>query len=333
MAKLFSQLASLAQRPLSALLLAAAALMSPALAQSSQSPDAASIQDRAASALPPPARENPLDRPAPLPRAVMGLGIEEHVGRPLPMELQFTTSEGKFVQLGDYFKDNKPAVIALVYFKCPVVCDVVMQKLTECYNQLQLKPGKDFNVLYFSFDPTETAADATAARNGHLSNYHETADDAVKAGWQFHTTDAGSARALADAIGFKYRRLENGQFSHPAGVYIATPDGKLSRYFYGFSYPARDMKLALIDASNGKLVRSLGDRIMAFCYMFDPSTGKYSLAAVRVMQVSGIITLICVGSLVAVLFVGERVRRRVRLSKPPNEDSGSSGGTVAANAG
>lgn len=268
-------------------------------------------------------RENPLDRTMPLPRAVMGLEIEEQVGRVLPLELGFTNSEGRSVRLGDYFKSNKPAVIAMVYYRCPVVCDVVMQQLTNTFNDLDLKIGHDFNVLYFSFDPTEKPEDAKSSRTGHMSNYNKPITDEVNAGWQFHVTDSVTARGLADAIGFKYRRLENGQYSHPAAIYLVTPDGKISRYFYGFSYPARDMKLGLIDATNGKLVRSLGDRLMAFCYMFDPNTGKYSLAAVRVMQVSGVITMLIVGTLVGALFVGERVRRRIWLDNQSKDISGT----------
>lgn len=272
-------------------------------------------------------RGSALDEPIPLPRPVLGLQIEEHVGRALPLELQFTRSDGTVVQLGEYFKSGKPAVIAMVYYKCPVVCDVVMQKLTQSYNGLQLVPGRDFNIIYVSFDPSETIADAAASRSGHMSNYQQAITDEVAAGWNFHISDSTSARGLADAIGFKYRRLENGQFSHPAGVFIATPEGKLSRYFYGFSYPSRDMKLALFDASNGKLVRTIGDRIMSYCFMFDPNSGKYSLAAVRVMQVSGVIALLCVTSLIAVLLVGEGIRRRLR-NLPPRAPPSS--GTVGA---
>jgi protein SCO1/2 len=267
------------------------------------------------------------DPTIPLPQAVMGLDVDEHVGLPLPMELQFTTSEGKLVQIGDYFKSNKPAVIAMVYYKCPVVCDVVMQKMTESFNGLDFTVGKDFQALLFSFDSTETPADAASAKNGHLSAYKRERTPEVDAGWQFHTADTESARQLADALGFKYRRLANGQFGHPAAIYIITPEGRISRYFYGFDYPSRDMKLALIDATNGKLVKTIGDRIMSFCYMFDPNTGKYTLMAMRVMQISGVISVTCVAALVGALFVGERVRRKLGLRR--NEPQPPAAGAAA----
>ncbi len=267
------------------------------------------------------------DPEAKRPREVEGLDVEERVGFPLPMELQFTTSDGRRVQLGDYFKSNKPAVIAMVYYKCPVVCDIVMQRLTQSFSGMDYAVGEDFQALYFSFDSSETAAEAAAAKRGHLSNYAKPITPAVEAGWQFHVADTDSARQLADALGFKYRRLANGQFSHPAAIFVITPEGRISRYMYGYDYPSRDMKLSLIDATNGKLVKSLGDRFLSWCYMYDPSQGKYSLVAMRVMQLSGVISALCVATLVGTLFVGERIRRR--LVRPPDDaPAGDPGPTI-----
>ncbi|MFZ4430751.1 MAG: SCO family protein [Phycisphaerales bacterium] len=262
------------------------------------------------------------DPEMPRPREVQGLEVEERVGLPLPMELQFTTSDGRLVQLGDYFKSNKPAVIAMVYYKCPVVCDIVMQRLTQSFSGMDYVVGEDFNALYFSFDSSETVEDAAAAKRGHLSNYGKPVTPSIETGWQFHLADADSARQLADALGFKYRRLANGQFSHPAAIFVITPEGRISRYMYGYDYPSRDMKLSLIDATNGKLVKSLGDRFLSWCYMYDPSQGKYSLAAMRVMQLSGVISALCVAALVGTLFVGERIRRRLVRSSDdePGQD-------------
>jgi outer membrane receptor protein involved in Fe transport/cytochrome oxidase Cu insertion factor (SCO1/SenC/PrrC family) len=131
---------------------------------------------------------------------MQGLEVEERVGLPLPMELQFTTSDGRLVQLGDYFKSNKPAVIAMVYYKCPVVCDIVMQRLTQSFSGMDYVVGEDFNALYFSFDSSETVEDAAAAKRGHLSNYGKPVTPSIEAGWQFHLADADSARQLADAL-------------------------------------------------------------------------------------------------------------------------------------
>lgn len=261
-------------------------------------------------------RSSVVDKEMPMPVQTKGLDIEEKLGNSLPMEAQFTTSEGKLIRLGDYFKDNKPAIIAMVYYKCPVVCDIVMQKLIDSVNDVDFEPGKDYNVLFFSFDSSETVEFAAQSKQGHMSNLVDRLQTpAAKAGFHFHIGDVTNSRQLAEAIGFKYRRLANGQFSHPSAIYITTPDGKISRYYYGFDYPSRDVKLSLIDATNGKLVRTIGDRIMSFCYMFDPNVGRYSIAAMRVMQVSGVISLFGVSALVGTLFVFERVRRRLWLTE------------------
>ncbi len=227
------------------------------------------------------------------------------------MELEFLNSRGEKVTLGSYFNSNKPAVMAMVYYRCPIVCDVVMEKMAETFNQMDFTIGKEFNVLLFSFDHNETPADAASVKKGYLSGYSKEVTPEVEAGWEFHVSpDVYAPRQLSDALGFRYRSLPDGEFSHPVAIYVITPEGKISRYLYGYSYPPRDLKLSLIDATNGKLVRSLGDRFMSFCYMYDPLSGSYSLAAFRVMQLSGILTVTAVGTLIGALFVGERLRRR-----------------------
>ncbi|MBX3410352.1 MAG: SCO family protein [Phycisphaeraceae bacterium] len=256
-------------------------------------------------------RQSAFDRDLPMPTQTRGLDVEEHVGRGLPLELEFLNSRGERVTLGSYFNSNKPAVMAMVYYRCPIVCDVVMEKMAETFNQMDFTIGKDFNVLLFSFDHTETPADAASVKKGYLSGYSKEVTPEVEAGWEFHVSpDVYAPRQLSDALGFRYRSLPDGEFSHPVAIYVITPDGRISRYLYGYSYPPRDLKLSLIDATNGKMARSLGDRFMSFCYMYDPLAGSYSLAAFRVMQLSGILTVTAVGTLIGALFVGERLRRR-----------------------
>lgn len=246
-----------------------------------------------------------------LPPQARGLEIDEKVGQPLPLELAFTNSEGKLVQLREYFSDNKPAIVALVYYDCPVVCDVLMQKLAETLNDLDLTVGEDFRVLLFSFDPTETVAQAAGLKAMYLAGYNREVTPEVAAGWQFHVDETSATRQLANSMGFPYRLLDDGEYSHPVALFILTPEGVQSRNIYGFNYPARDVKLALIDASGGKLARSIGDRILAFCYMYDPQAGAYTLQAMRVMQVAGGITVVSLGTLIGLLFLGERLRRRL----------------------
>jgi protein SCO1/2 len=250
-----------------------------------------------------------------IPQQAQGVDVEERIGLPLPMELTFTTSQGKTVRLGDYFPngETRPAVIVLGYYRCPVVCGVLREKLIQTLRDIDYTAGKDYRLLVFTFDPGETPDSAHKYRGLDLLTYEREPSDA-DASFVYHTGDATSVRQLADALGYRYKLLGNGEYSHPVVVTLTTPQGKIGRYLYGFKQEPRDMRLALMETSEGKLVKSVGDRLLAFCYMFDPNKGSYTLQAVRVMQVGGIITLLCLAALVAVLLVGERMRRKPRLA-------------------
>lgn len=259
--------------------------------------------------------------------ASQGMEVVEHLGQTVPLELDFTNSEGKKVFLKDYFSNtNKPAVVALVFYKCPVACQAVMQKFLECLNNLDLNLGKDFNVLYVSIDPKETPQLAKSMKDGFLSQYSKPVTDDVRNGWQFHTGETESIKSLADALGFPYRPNTDGTFSHPIALFILSPEGKIVRYIHGFNYPPRDIKLALIDASSGRLGKSIGDRLLGFCYMYDPKTGKYTMVAMRVMQVGGVLMIAGIGSLVGVMLVTERVlkKQRAKLQSATQDRTGAS---------
>jgi len=275
---------------------------------------------------PAPARaESVFDRETPLPKPVQNLEIEEKVGSQLPLDAFFTNSAGKRVTLGEYFKGGKPAVLAMVYYKCPIVCSVVMEKMGECFDKLDYTIGPDFNALLFSIDPSETADEAAQVKRGFLAGYAKAVTPEVEAGWEFHTGTIEQNARLSEALGFKYRAIENGQFGHPAAIYVITPAGKVSRYFYGFSYPPRDVKLALMDASEGKLVKTMGDRLMFYCFQYDAKAGSYTLVAVRVMQIGGVLSAVLLGGFIATLFVGDRLRRRARDRRESPPVSGESG--------
>jgi protein SCO1/2 len=266
------------------------------------------------------------------PSEVRGLTVEEQVGASLPLELTFVNSEGKTVRIGDYFKteagkggtasafsgEAKPTVLMLVYYRCPVVCDVLMSKMTQTFDEIDFDLGKDYNALFFSIDDTEDQRVSSAAKAKYATTYRVGRDAATREqamqGWQFHTGDADSVNKLAKSVGYQFRKLSNGEFSHPVVAFVITPDGKLSRYLYGFKQEPRDLKLALMEASEGKLVRTIGDRILAFCYMYDPNRGSYSLQAIRVMQLGGLVTLVGLGALVGLLLFGERLRKRAALA-------------------
>jgi protein SCO1/2 len=277
--------------------------------------------------MPPPLNSGTTLAPDKVPTQIQGLDVDEQVGNLLPMDVAFTNAQGKVVRLGEYFNDGKPAIIAMVYYKCPIVCTVVMNRLAETINELDYTVGTDYRALIFSVDPGEDTKLAASTKLSYLSGYNREVDEKVQAGWEFHTTDESASRRLGEALGFKYRRLDTGAYSHPVALMIITPDGRVSRYLYGFSYPARDVKLALLEASQGKLVKSIGDRMLNFCYMYDPNAGSYTLQAYRVMQVAGVITLVGLTTLIGGLFIGERLRRNraARLAAPTPKDSTQQG--------
>jgi len=260
------------------------------------------------------------------PAEMEGVDVEEKLGNQLPLHLEFTNADGKLVPLSTYFKnDKRPALLLMVYYDCPVVCDVLMQRLSETINEIDLNVGEDYEVLLFSINPSETAEKARVVREGFLAGYNREVTQEVRDAWQFHVSDGAAAQELANAVGFKYKKLANGEFSHPVVLFVITPEGMISRYVYGFTYPVRDVKLSLIEASEGRLAKTIGDRLMAFCFMFDPTTGSYSMVAFRVMQIGGMITLILLSGMIGILVISERYRRRLRARDADTEDTDNAG--------
>lgn len=253
----------------------------------------------------------------------MGVDVEERVGLPLPLETQLTDSSGALVSLSKFFpaanksdaaaqNDHRPAAILLVYYRCPIVCDVMMDKVFETLDAVdQYTMGKDYRILVISFDPGETHDVAAKMKQLHLAQSRRELSSEDKSNVEFFVGDAGSIRAVADALGYRYKRLENGEYSHPVVTFLATPDAKISRYLYGYPHPGmiRDFRLAIMEASEGKLVRTIGERIMNFCYMYDPKRGTYTLEAFRVMQIGGALTVVFLTGLIGGLLLRERARR------------------------
>lgn len=267
--------------------------------------------------------------------ATRGVDVREHTGQTLPLELQFTTSTGAKVRLGDYFKpgNTKPAIVALVYYDCPMVCDTFLAKTAHMMGGVSFTPGVEYQTLVFSFDKTETPARAAEVRPKYVDEFMKSSgrDAPPEDGWVFHVSDDDAVKQLAESVGFIYRRAPDGvNFLHPIVKVIVTPDGKISRYLYGYEQPTRDLKLALLEASEGKLVSTLKDRVMAYCYSYDMMSGKYTLRALRVMQLGGVVTLVGLGSLLGLLFAGERLRRRRRGGMGSNGSHSDGAGATPA---
>ena len=216
------------------------------------------------------------------------VGFEQHLNEQLPLDLPFTDESGTAVKLGDYF-GRKPIVLAFVYYECPMLCTQVLNGLESSLRVIDESIGKEFDVVTVSFDARETPVLAAAKKQAYLDRYKR--PEAAR-GWHFLTGSQASIDALTKAAGFNYAWDEQSQqFAHASGIMVATPDGRLSRYFFGIDYSPRDVKFALIESSSGK-VGSLADQLLLYCYHYDPAAGNYGFAAMRAVRIGGAATLV-----------------------------------------
>lgn len=251
------------------------------------------------------------------PAEAQGAGVEEQLGKSISLDHVLDGWDGKPHAISRYFDgEHKPVVLSLVYYDCPIVCSLVLNRLSDAVDALEgYNVGEDFNVIVVSFDPTEGPADAAKWRASALAGYDRGVTSAAEAGWGFFTGSSAQVRPLADSVGFHYSRLPNGEFAHPTVFMVLTADGRVARYIHGFNYKPNDLKLALLEASEGKIAKTIGDWMIHKCYRYDPAAGAYSLQAMAVMRIGGVISIFAVGGLVAGLFLNERVRRRRRASR------------------
>lgn len=252
-----------------------------------------------------------------LPAAVRDLNITEKLGSRVPLDLEFIDADGQRVKLAQYFDGKKPVLLQMVYYRCPMQCGTVLQKLYTRLNKLDFLPGEKFNIIVVSFDPTETTEAAARARVlGHTSFVRDLPKD-INASWAYLTSEAKPARSLADSVGFAYRFLpESREYAHAAVSIVLTPDGKVSRYLYGIDYSASLLRMALLEATDGRIGTTV-DRILHFCYRFDPNANQYVIEAFRLMQITGVLTALGLGGLMAGLWVIDRRRKRMGMITPP----------------
>jgi protein SCO1 len=242
--------------------------------------------------------EGPADK---LPTVLGGVGIAQHLNQQLPLGLTFTDDAGKQVRLGDYF-GKRPAILALVYYRCPMLCSEEMEGLASALQMVNFVPGKDFNIVVVSIDPTEGTDLAAAKKREYVKMYGHpgTAD-----GWHFLTGTQPNIDALTQAVGFKYVKLKVPgsnlmQFAHASSIQIVTPEGKLAQYYMGVEYSPKDLLLGLDEASNNR-IGSPVDNILTYCYHYDPTTNTHSLIIARVVQLGGFLTLVLLGGFMALM--------------------------------
>ena len=232
------------------------------------------------------------------PPGLENVGIEQRLNEQLPLGLSFQDESARSVRLGDYF-GSKPVVLSFVYYRCPMLCPELLIGLESALKVLQLKVGEQFQIITVSFDPHDTPQLARAKKAEILSRYNR---PGASEGWHFLTGSESSITALTKAAGFGYRYdQKNGQFAHATGIMVATPSGKLAQYYYGVDFPPRDLRLALIQASDNK-IGNLADAVILYCFHYDPVTGRYNAIIGRVLQLAGGFTVLLLGTALLVLF-------------------------------
>ncbi len=240
-------------------------------------------------------------RPAAVPDAALrDVGIDQRLNEQVPLDLVFRDETGRSVQLREYF-GQRPVILALVYYDCPMLCHQVLNGLSSSLTALSFDAGKHFEVVAVSFDPREGPELAASRKQTYLQRYGR---NRAAEGWHFLTGEQAAIESLTRAVGFRYTYdAETNQFAHASGIMLLTPEGKLSRYFYGIEFAPRDLRLGLIEASENK-IGSPVDQILLFCYHYDPTTGQYTPAVMKLIRAGGAITLV---GLLALIFL---LRRR-----------------------
>jgi protein SCO1 len=233
--------------------------------------------------------------------------IDQKINEQVPLDLKFHNEQGKEVRLQDYF-GKRPVVLTLVYYGCPMLCTQVLTGLTRSMRGLGLDIGKDFDILTVSFDPGEKFDLAAEKKENYLKEINK---PGAANGWNFLVGAEPEIKKLTDSVGFRYVYDEKiQQYAHAAAIMVLTPQGKVSRYLFGIDFPPRDLRLALVEASSGK-VGSISDQILLLCYHYDPATGRYGATILTVLRISSILTMI-----ILVGFMVVSARRRARMTQP-----------------
>jgi protein SCO1/2 len=237
-----------------------------------------------------------------LPPGLRQVGFEQKLGAQVPLDLTFRNEFGQAVRLGNYFNQNRPVILSLVYYECPMLCTEVLNGLSSSLRILKFDLGKQYDVVTVSFDPKETPELAAAKKRAYLQRYgHPDAQN----GWHFLVGDEPNIHALTEAAGFHYQwDPEVQQFAHATGIMILTPDGHIAQYYYGVDYSPKDLRLGLVQASQNR-IGSVVDKVLLYCYHYDPRTGRYGAVISNILKAAGVATILILGSFLVFLFKHE----------------------------
>ncbi|MGE4055078.1 MAG: SCO family protein [Vicinamibacterales bacterium] len=237
-----------------------------------------------------------------IPEPLREIGFDQRMGEAVPLDVDFTDESGRVVKLGEFF-GTKPVVLAFVYYECPMLCTQTLRSMASSFGVLSMNPGEDFEIVLVSIDPRETPEVAARRKAEVIERYGRTE---AAGGWHFLTGKPDAIERVAGAAGFRYAWDEQTQqYAHPAGIVILTPDGRAARYLFGLDYGPRDLRLAMIEASEGTIGTAV-DAILLYCYHYDPMTGRYGLVVMRLLRVAGVATVLAIGAFIVVMLRRER---------------------------
>lgn len=231
------------------------------------------------------------------PPGLKNVGIQQNLNQQIPPDLIFTDDLGRKVRLGDYFA-QKPLILNFVYYGCPMLCGEALSGLESTLRVLKFDLGKEFEVITISFDPKDTPEMGAKKKDQFLRRYNR---PGAERGWHFLVGQPAAIDAVTKAAGFQYQYDEKtGQFAHSTAILVLTPQGKIAQYYYGIEYPPKDLRLALVEASENR-IGNVMDELLLYCYHYDPEKGKYSATVMRVLRLMGVATMLCLGALLFVL--------------------------------
>ncbi len=238
------------------------------------------------------------DRPAGItPNELKKVEFAQRLDVQVPLDLPFTDEAGQAVTLARYF-DGRPVILALVYYECPMLCVQALNGLVKSLKTLSLEPGRDYEIVTLSFNPRETPAQARERKQHYVERLGR---EGGAAAWHFLTGKDAAIRLLTDAVGFHFVYDERtGQYAHPTGIVVLTPQGRTSKYIYGLDYGPRDLRLALVEAAGGKIGTPV-DSLLLYCFHYDPEQGKYGLVLMNVLRLAGVVTVACIGAFILIM--------------------------------
>jgi protein SCO1/2 len=258
----------------------------------------------------------PAPNPNSTPSILRDVGIDQKLNDQIPLDLVFRDESWGLVHLGEYF-GQKPVILVLAYYDCPMLCTLVLNGLLQSLKEMKFNVGQQFEVVTVSFDPTEKPPLAAAKKAIYVSLYDR---PGAAAGWHFLTGDEASIHQLTQAVGFHYNYdPQTRQYVHATGIMVLTPEGRLARYFYGIRYPAGNLRLGLVEASQGK-IGSPVDEVLLYCSQYDPATGKYSVVISHVLKIAALVTILSLGALVLTMSLGGK-RAATQMQERHNESS------------